>query len=201
MYKFVRVKYTGKRNFISKIYPWQLMCSDAETLIKHTEIYHNKTLTEGLYDFFGMNKDGTIDKNWKGFKKSHYKSDISGAIGTLRAATGKPINEIISMFCDEAFQGKLRTILRFGAILLNKSGSYMAFREEDFKIIYQKESEKMIYPSNEFTKEDIRIFQWPGGSHWYAKIANIDVIGDGGNQCWNTWSEAKRQAVNMLERI
>jgi hypothetical protein len=33
--------------------------------------------------------------------------------------------------------------------------------------------------------EDVRFIQWPGGTHWYAKLGNIDIVSECGNQKWN----------------
>lgn len=47
-------------------------------------------------------------------------------------------------------------------------------------------------------EESIRIIQWPGGEHFYAKIGNDDVVVDG-EQKWETKAAAEAAGKKYLE--
>jgi hypothetical protein len=57
---------------------------------------------------------------------------------------------------------------------------------------------KLIFPGTTYSKEDIRIIQWRGGKHWYAKIGNYDVEINN-NSKWDTYNSAYKAACNYLK--
>lgn len=50
-----------------------------------------------------------------------------------------------------------------------------------------------------FVQDDIRIIQWPGGDHYYAKIGDEDVVWEN-KQKWNSRSEAMKAAKRFLKK-
>lgn len=56
-------------------------------------------------------------------------------------------------------------------------------------------SDKMEYPIKDvYTIDDVRYIQWKDGSHWYAKVGNIDIVDPDGRQKWDTKEEAMKWA-------
>lgn len=80
---------------------------------------------------------------------------------------------------------------------------YAGMNVEVFEEIELKE---IIYPLEEVYKyEDVRYMKWdiPGmkikGTHWYAKVDNIDIIDKDGNMKWNTEQEAHLAAKWFID--
>lgn len=57
-------------------------------------------------------------------------------------------------------------------------------------------SEELTYPY-EYNYDDVRILQWPGGHHWYAKIGSMDIVDKYGNQKWSD----KSYAIEIAKRF
>ena len=70
--------------------------------------------------------------------------------------------------------------------------SYFTAKREDVVITNTKKVKYSI--------DDIIIKQWKGGTHWYAKIDNIDVVIDG-EQKWNAMWVAKEKAIEFLKTL
>ena len=57
---------------------------------------------------------------------------------------------------------------------------------------------EIISQSVEYTKDDIKVYKWETGSHYYAKIGLMDVVVDG-EQKWNARWVAQKKAEEFLE--
>ena len=57
-----------------------------------------------------------------------------------------------------------------------------------------------ILPDDVYSIADIRVFQWPDGKHWYAKVSQIDVVIDG-EQKWNARWVAQEKAEQFLNEM
>lgn len=87
-------------------------------------------------------------------------------------------------------------MIRFGNILLRENSSYMIFNEDRYEILESFDREEMIYPH--YSESDIKITQWKGGQHYYAKLGNMTVVDEDGNQKWDSFNEAYKQAKMFL---
>ena len=57
----------------------------------------------------------------------------------------------------------------------------------------------LAYNKQDNPKVAVEFIQWPGGTHWYAKIRREDIVDACGNQKWNTRMEAMQAAKWYLE--
>ena len=64
-------------------------------------------------------------------------------------------------------------------------------KDAEYEIISEKEN---------YTHDDIRIIKFEGGTHWYAKISNIDVVIDD-EQKWNAQWIARQKAEQFLKQL
>lgn len=79
-------------------------------------------------------------------------------------------------------------------IAINPINGISHFNPEDDAIIN-------IITSNElYTESDIKISRWSGGTHWYAKIAFIDVVINGEAK-WNSKIVAMNKAKEYLKAM
>jgi hypothetical protein len=52
-----------------------------------------------------------------------------------------------------------------------------------------------------YSEKDIKLSKFRYGSHWYAKIRNIDVVDEIGNVKWNTEEMAMQKAKEYLKTL
>ncbi len=74
-------------------------------------------------------------------------------------------------------ESAMRGILFRGhTLLIRQIGSFTCDDPEPrlYDVLEETKSDKLIWPG--FKSEDIRLIQWPNGTHWYAKIGNLDVV-------------------------
>lgn len=88
-----------------------------------------------------------------------------------------------------------------GIIFLTESGAIRPLVGCEYEVLKSKDSDVLVWPTENYKKKDIRIIKWPGGKHYHAKVGNVDVESKDGKQKWNTVIEAERQAGFFLRRI
>ena len=164
-------------------YPWILKCSDPETLITHTEKYMSTEIGKGILDFF-QRHEMHANTNWRGAVET---------LGKMRG--GISFVEQSLTLENDVFNGKLRVLTEYGVIYLRSNGSYMTSNDNTV-VLESLHRENMVYP--EYDSKDIRVIQWPNGTHHYAKLGNMDVVDPDGNQKWDTYDEAYEAALNYL---
>ena len=81
--------------------------------------------------------------------------------------------------------------LQEGPIFINSFGGWHVGGEYSDFI----RSDKLVFP--DFTKEHIRVKQFPEGTHYYAYIGNTQVH-DCDTYKWNTYDEAYKQALRYI---
>lgn len=181
-------------------YPFMLRCENMETLQEHDSIYMRATINSGIEDYF---KSKFYTKNGKIFPDdSHQSTEYGSAIDFLAKHTnyGDTAFEICLKFENQIYDGKVKTLKKYGGIYLRTNGSYMPI-SEGYKTIETIENEKITYPQNKYTEKDIRIKRWDGGKHYYAKIKDIDVVNEYGEQKWNTVEYAELWAKRFLKKL
>jgi len=178
-YRFIKLK----DNRTGLEYPYYLWCEDMGVLMEHTEIFMGKVIHDGVVDMFTNPGHPTTKFRWA--------SDV------MSFCRQKPLLECACSLEAEIIQGKIKTLLRYGVILLHESGTYMTL-PTDYDIIDDILSEKMIYPGKE--NPEIRLLQWCENGHYYAKYGKLDVVIDG-NQKWDTKVEAMKNAELFVKQI
>lgn len=94
---------------------------------------------------------------------------------------------------------RLEHLTKHGAVYLSNGLTQLGFNEQHFQVLDTVEKQRFEYPAKRLaTKEDIKVIKWPGGKHWYAKIKNIDVVDEKGNQKWDSYNDAVVAAHNYL---
>lgn len=163
---------------------WFFECTDIIGLIEHTERYMSNTIERGIKDYF---------------ERGEYHANTSWRCYTECLAKTRETTYIkASMELEQnVFSGKLKSLDKFGNILLRDSGSYMILTDH-YTVIESIYKEEMVYPN--YCETDINITQWKGGKHFYAKIGNLDVVIDD-EQKWDTYKEAYNNAKLYLKEL
>lgn len=88
-------------------------------------------------------------------------------------------------------QQQLERIHEEGAIYLNSSGGY----HSNAVYTYSEIRDKLIFP--DYKEDKIKINQFPGGTHWYAYIGNVQIKNGNVNK-WNSYEEAYEYAKKFI---
>lgn len=98
----------------------------------------------------------------------------------------------------DAISGRLKSVANGKEIYLENGVREFGGKADD--IIETVYSDDLVYPDEKKpTLDDVRFIQWTGGEHWYAKVGNIDIVDENGNQKWSTRKEAEDAARKWLE--
>jgi len=154
------------------------------------------------------------DEN-KEFKKAHpyrhhLNNDLSFLLFTkLRSMadkeeekTGKPrVKASFSFLSNYASniitECRFREVSNGNKIVINKNNGWFVL-SDSYEIDDTKYCDEYVFPC--FTEKDIVVKQWTKGTHYYAKVGNKDVVDKDGKMKWDTYDEAKEQALMYLKR-
>lgn len=175
-YKFVKFRDSMQKG----VFPWMLECDNIMTLIEHSEKY-NGYLVQGFESLISSDYD----------KPTRHGE----AIRCVAQSEGTSILVGAMSLENKIFQSKLKAINTFGKIYLRENGSYTT-EGKTFTIIGVVEKDDIKYPN--YTNKDIKVSQWKNGTHYYAKIGNMDVIDEYGNHKWDSYDEAFNMALKQL---
>lgn len=87
---------------------------------------------------------------------------------------------------------QLEAIHKNGYIVLNKQGGYHSGLIKYSQFFRRK---KLLWP--DFKESDIRITQFPDGTHWYVHIGEFELR-ENENIKWNTYKEAMDAAMRYV---
>lgn len=107
------------------------------------------------------------------------------------------VKDVVDNLLTTTFRGMHSSIQKTGAIYIQSSGGY--FPHSDAVVIHKTvEQDGFDFP---ILSKAIKVFQWQGGKHYYAKVGHLDVIDAAGNHKWNTVKEAERQAEIFAKKL
>lgn len=167
-------------------YGWRLKCSTVEEVIEHTEKYMGLEIKRGLESIF--HKD----------PNQHNYTIWGSAIDALASIKNSNILVESTKLEEKILFNKLKSLEKKKYLYLSDRGSYF-IDSQHLVEVDRMVMKEMVYPS--YTKEDIRISQWPNGNHWYAEIGNLPVEDDQGNNKWDKKKEAQYWANKFLKEL
>ena len=106
------------------------------------------------------------------------------------------IIDAIMDIANRTATGMLDSILTRGYVYVNKAGGYNwsgTYEQGDFV-----RSKTLVWP--DFTEQDIRISQFPGGMHYYAHIGNTQISQNGQRRFWPRAQAKEAAMAYLLER-
>lgn len=181
MFEFVKLKLTDINGSKVNIeYDWMLFIDSIEMLDTYMERIQSGIIEKGLRKLITKDYAMHCTDQWE------YACEFTAMMkGT----------SVIQESCDlenRIYRSRIHSILTYGGFYVNQNGGGFPYSEK-FKVTDRILKHKLVFP--DYSIEDIKIFQWPRGNHWYAKINSVDVVDNKGNQRWNTRDGAE-QAVN-----
>lgn len=89
-------------------------------------------------------------------------------------------------------RGMEKVLFQDRRLFVNSNGGYFGVTEK-IKIHESRDIDVWALP-----EEKPRFVQWTGGTHWYAKIGDEDIVVNG-RQKWDTKAEAEAAAAKYLK--
>lgn len=113
-------------------------------------------------------------------------------IATIAGMKGITILEAQTKFNSDVMKAMEKSLFKKGRIFVNGLGGHFVVHD-DLKIKESREIDVWALP-----EEKPRFIQWPGGTHWYAKIGDEDIVVDG-TQKWDTLEQAAQAAEKFMK--
>lgn len=185
-YTFVKIKskMDGKAH-------WYFRPKDELQVIEHWYKYPAAIIKEGTHIMVRK-----VLKTVNG----HFRNNFEIAVEAYMSATGQDLRTALISVENKAFSSRLKD---FGKreIFLNQDMQVLLLDERIAEIVETVEKDALTFPDEEKPEmKDVRLLVWPGGSHYYAKIGNLDVTDEQGNQKWNTKEEAMKAAEYYINK-
>ena len=207
-YEFVRLKSKrdGKEDTV-----WYFRAKTLNDVTLHTDRILRPILQGGYNSF--SEKFGTALSRYLNCKQkdihidfflAHADNDIEAAIrniDALRFDKHRPLSmfETTNQMLLDAYKTRIETLMNYGECYLANGVQQFGYSEEYYEICEQRFSDEFVFPAQHLaTIDDVRIIQWPGGSHFYAKVGNVDIVDSRGNQKWNSEEEARKEAAKYI---
>ena len=200
MYEFVRIKNKHDKEGGNL---WYFRAKTISDVNLHTDQILRPLLQSG-FNSFSEKFINAIHKNGSPVFMAHADNDVEAGIRNIDAIyhdEARPLSmfETANQMLFDAYQARVRTLEKYGECYLANGVTQFGYNEENFEICERKFSEEFVYPTQRLaTMDDVRIIQWPGGAHYYAKIGNLDVVHDG-KQKWDSEIEAKKAAYWFIQ--
>lgn len=179
MYRFVKIKYHD-----IDYGQWYLYCDSLTIMEEHMRKYVKLDMITGIKDKIK-------------YPYRHASSEWRSCVEMLQEIHEKSFIEASLQLENTMWQNKINSLLKDNILLLTSGCAYMELID-DFDIVESVWLNEMKFP--QYNKSDIRVLQWPGGNHYYAKIGNVDVVYNG-KQKWNTYDDAKHHAELYYESL
>jgi hypothetical protein len=186
-YKFV----LAQINDVTSVVQWGWLVNNTESLMEFMKLKDKKHVK-------GYLRAKKADMN-----KQHPSDMLSSGIHWLfrinppKKERPTVVDDLLHMH-DEFMTPVIKVFKEYGELLAwNNLFSFAPTGGYKYLRIITKSI--LIFPEITYTEKDIRIIQWKGGTHWYAKIGNIDVEINGESK-WSTWKEANNNAKKYLKK-
>jgi hypothetical protein len=191
MFKFIKCEYKIHPK-VDKIYTnWFCKIETFEQFEKYLKI-RSKRIVQAYSEL--KNRDPKRD--------GHYKDDFQTLVGTTLIYSLEErlsVVDDVRILSEKLNKGIIKCFADKSHIIINENHGYR-FMDDSFKVLDEKYDDNFVFPEGHLKKENIRIIQWPGGRHYYAKIGKIDIVDKHGDQKWFTHKEAYDAALKYLNK-
>ena len=171
--------------FVRKGGGWWLKINSIEQFADYCE----KTDSRWANEFHNL----INSKEFTGHGVNH-ASEIAYNIGMYGAIRKMTPIEATMNFRNEVLRNQLSALMQYGEIYINSKGGYhFKTGDEDYTQFVRRK--KLVFPN--YSKNDIRVKQFPGGTHFYAYIGDMEVR-DGDVLKWDDYESAYKKAVELV---
>lgn len=166
-------------------YGFMLKINNDAEMLEYVNTSMSNRFQRGFVDCFQSKELGKLVGAEGG---GHCTTEIGHSLARLceLEKEGRNLLQITMSLHDRALQAQVGLLHSVGTIYINRNGGFFG-HDEDVEVLETREMETFVFPS-----DDVRITQWPNGTHWYARIGDVDVRDCIGEMKWNTHKEAER---------
>ena len=172
---------------------WGWLVNSQEALERFIEIKVNG-LTKEYMQMKTMEKPG-----------SHYASEVQWGIDfTLHYYDQNSKNKKRTSIIDDSnilhnkfIEPVIKLYLRDGALLAWQNMFSLA-PISGYKYLKTITKDTLKFPETSYTEKDIKITQWKGGTHYYAKVGSTEIEHNGEKK-FNTYEEANKYAKKFIK--
>jgi len=126
-------------------------------------------------------------------KTNSYEKFISQSISTLADIhETNYFNEVVSIM-NKSFNAQLKAIEEGTEVLVNSTMIGWTINTDCYNLLDVFISDKLVFPE----AKEIKVMQYPNGSHWYVEIGNV-LLNIKGKEKWDSEEEAQSVAENYL---
>lgn len=163
---------------------WWLKLTSDEELISY--LAHMDTRWKNTYENFLKDKYYQTSLITHG---PHIKeAPITFAVWLRGMNRRQSFMSVLTSLMEENAIAMSEHIKHNGYVLVNRKGGWCPTKEQSDDFCHKKE---LSWP--DFSEDDIVISQFPGGTHWYARVGNVNVK-FGQNRKFYTYEDAKKAA-------
>lgn len=174
---------------------WYFKPETKEDVDEHWNKYVACEINDGVKEYVDH-----LKAHAEGAYIGHYTTQWGSLIASLTDVTEQPSIVRIMKEETELYYNRMRDINAGRDIYLSEGLTVFMLTEGYTEIIEHYYSDVLAFPHEKYTLDNVRFIMWDGGKHWYAKIGNIDIVDQTGNQKWNTKEEATQAAIEYLKR-
>ena len=118
---------------------------------------------------------------------------VAWVLGLMSQNLGIPATEVATRISTITLSNMIDAVFENKSVFVNRCGGYHIGGE------YSDWMHKPTCKFPEFDKKQIHVTQFPGGTHYYARIDGIEVR-DGDKIKWDTYEEAYEYAMTLIKK-
>ncbi len=155
---------------------WCLQITSEIDLLAYMAATNNSRIHNAVVDF-GKVKDNIA-----------HSTNALAHTATLRGEIhGQSFAEALAGLLDEVYVNRIRLLNDGNVLYIKASGGYSFDKDDNlYDVLEEMKKDELHFP--EF---DVRYIQWPNGTHFYAKIGDVDIEWEG-KQKWDTKEDAEK---------
>ena len=157
--------------------------------------YLETTNTRWAHVFDNWLHDSEFQPNVSGHGKHIQQTSLTQLVHYRAVHTGQPILSAISDVAGELAESMMNCLYATGVLYVNANGGWNGGGPTVKETGSFCRRKKLVWP--DFTEDQVRVSKFPGGTHWYAYIGNVQVR-DGDKLKFNTKAEALAQAKTYI---
>lgn len=164
------------------------------TTLDYGWMYDIQSIPE-LMEYTQVVRLANAKKEFSDAMKVMHLQGHDNVLSYLAKLKGIGLIEALGQLNSDVLRGQIRTLDDVGRLFINNKGGYFGYHRE-LKILETREIDVFALPGK--SDEPFRIIKWDGGTHFYAKVGDEDVVVNGA-QKWDTRKEAEDAAKIYIQ--
>lgn len=190
-YHFVRI---GQVGFTTKETSWYFVPESIEQIKEHWDKYVGMQIKSGIQEIIKNLSNQNMGK-----LSEHYRTTWGSLIEQVSGIKEKSYLETSIEEENMLWKNRIDMFYKYDEIYLSDGLTTFMLVDGYTEIKEHVYKDKLEFPTEKYTMDDVRYIQWDGGKHWYAKIGNLDIVVDG-DQKWNSKHEAEYAVKRYFEQ-